>query len=222
MPGLAPVSSFRIALAAALLAHGQLVLSPAHAGQHRAAAPGRGTDTGEGLTKALEPKPLPEAVRKQKLDQLFERLRGTRKGEEAQQIALSIERLWLQTSSDTASLLMQRAAASVDAQKFPLALELLDKLVLIEPDWAEAWNERAAVKFMTGDLDGAMADFTEVIRLEPRHFGALTGMGLILRREGLDQRARDVFSKALSIYPLSPDIQKLVEEVTPKAEGKDI
>jgi tetratricopeptide (TPR) repeat protein len=222
MPGLAPASSFRIVLAAALLAHGQWALSPALAGQQGAAAPRRNTESGEELNKALAPEPPPEVLRKQKLDQLFERLRNAPKPEAAEQIALSIERLWLQTSSDTANLLMQRAAASVDAQKFPQALALLDKLVLLGPDWAEAWNQRAAVKLMTGDLDGAMADFKEVIRLEPHHFGALTGMGLILQKEGLDERARDAFTKALAIYPLAPEIQKLLEKPTPKAEGQDL
>jgi tetratricopeptide (TPR) repeat protein len=204
-------------LLALLLSQGEWALAPVLAGEAA-----RNEKPEEALKDALAPKPPPEAVRKQRLGQFFERLRDARTPEEAQQIALSIQRLWLQTSSDTASLLMQRAAQALEAQNFPLGRELLEKLVLIEPDWAEAWNELATVKFMTGDLDGAMADFTEALQLEPRHFGALISVGLILQREGFDDRAREAFSKALKIYPLAPDIQKRLEEPAPEEGGKDI
>jgi tetratricopeptide (TPR) repeat protein len=222
MPVFPQAFLFRALLGALLLAQGLPVLSPALAAQQPAEPGARETGTGGELKKSPAPKPPPEALRKQRLDELFARLHDAQTPAEAQQIALSIERLWLQTPSVTASLLMQRAAASIDAQKFPLALELLDKLVLLEPDWAEAWNERATVKFMAGDLDGAMADFTKTIRLEPRHFGALTGMGLVLEREGFDDRAREVFLKVRTIYPLAPDIQKPLDKPVPDEGSKDI
>jgi tetratricopeptide (TPR) repeat protein len=214
MPERTPAASFCAALLTLLLAQGESAIAPALAGE--AARTGKAE---EALKNALVPKPPPEAAYKQKLDQLFVRLRDAHTPEEAQQFAVSIERLWLQSFSDTANLLMQRAARVVEARDSPLALALLDKLVLVEPDWAEAWNERATVKFMTGDLDGAMADFSQAIRLEPRHFGALTSMGLILQREGFDERARQMFSKAVEIYPLAPDLQKLL---VPEESGKDI
>jgi tetratricopeptide (TPR) repeat protein len=221
---------------AALLAGKNLLVSAAFAqvgGMPQAQAPslpvpesaaprGRGATIAEELKQTLAPRPAPEILRKQKLDALFEHLRDARKPKEAQQIALSIESLWLQSLSDTANLLMQRATASIEAQNFALALSLLDKLVALEPDWAEAWNTRARVRFMSEDLDGAMADIHRAIRLEPRHFGALTGMGMILQREGFAQRALEVLNKALAIYPLAPDIQKLVETLTLEVEGQDI
>jgi len=182
----------------------------------------RDAATAEALKKALAPKPAPEAVRRQKLDALFGRLRDAHIPEEAQQIASSIERLWLQSSSDTAILLMQRAAASIEAQNLPVALSLLDKLVAWEPEWAEAWNTRATARSLTGNLDGAMADINRVLLLEPRHFGALIGMGLMLQREGFDARALEVFNKALAIYPLAPDIRELIDKLTIEVEGRDI
>jgi tetratricopeptide (TPR) repeat protein len=220
---------------AALLAGGDLVFSPrAQSGddlppgqanapalppQRRLAAP---DSNAAELKKALPPKPAPEELRKQKLDALFAQLHDARNPEAAKHLALSVERLWLQSSSDTANLLMQRATASMKVQQYPLALSLLDKLVAWEPDWAEAWNQRATVKFIIGDSDGAMADIDQVLKLEPRHFGALTGMGMILQREGFDKRALEVFNQALVIYPLAPEIQKLVEKLTHEVEGRDI
>jgi tetratricopeptide (TPR) repeat protein len=174
------------------------------------------------LKKALAPKPAPEALRKQMLDALFVRLRNASGIDDAQKIAGTIERLWLHSHSDTANLLMQRATAQVRAQRFELALSLLDKLVVLEPDWAEAWNQRATIRFLTGDKDGAMADIGRVMKLEPRHFGALAGMGMILQGAGLDKDALVVFNKVLSLYPLEPDIKKLSEKLTLEVEGQDI
>ena len=187
-----------------------------------AAAPKSEADRAEQLKKALTSQPPPEARRRQTLDSLFERLQKAGDPEQAQAIAASIERVWLQSGSDTADLLMQRATASMQAQQYSLALSLFDKLVALEPDWAEAWNQRATTRFLTGDTDGAMADIDRVIKLEPRHFGALAGMGMILQAAGLEKRALEIFKKTLGIYPLEQNIQKLVEKLTLEVEGQDI
>jgi tetratricopeptide (TPR) repeat protein len=195
---------------------------PGLSAQAPAAAPkSRTTKAGE-LKKALAPKPAPEAMRKQMLDTLFVRLRNAGDPDDAQRIAAAIVRVWLQSDSDTANLLMQRATVSMQARHYPLALSLFDKLIALEPEWAEAWNQRATTRFLTGDMDGAMADIDRVIKLEPRHFGALAGMGMILQVAGLEKSALEIFKKALGIYPLEPNIQKLVERLTLEIEGQDI
>ncbi|MGH6834841.1 MAG: tetratricopeptide repeat protein [Methylocella sp.] len=185
-------------------------------------APKFGTASARELKQALAPKPAPEALRTQRLDELFDRLRTAGDEGDAQRIAASIERVWLHSDSDTASLLMQRATVSMQAENYPLALSLFDKLVALEPNWAEAWNQRATTRFLTGDTDGAMADIDRVIRLEPRHFGALAGMGVILQAAGLEKSALEIFKKVLGLYPLEPGIQKLVEKLTLEVEGQDI
>jgi tetratricopeptide (TPR) repeat protein len=190
--------------------------------QAPAAAPKSGVAEAKRLKQALAPKPAPEAMRKQMLDDLFVRLRNAGDSGDAQRIAASIERVWLQSDSDTANLLMQRATVSMQARQYPLALLLFDKLVALEPDWAEAWNQRATTRLLAGDTDGAMADINQVMKLEPRHFGALAGMGMILQGAGLDKRALEIFKKALGIYPLEPNIQKLVERLTLEVEGQGI
>ena len=178
--------------------------------------------TAEEVKQALAPKPAPEAMRKQMLDGLFVRLRNAGDQGDAQRIAASIARVWLQSDSDTAILLMQRAMVSMQARQYQLALSLFDKLVAAEPDWAEAWNQRATTRFLAGDTDGAMADINRVLKLEPRHFGALAGMGMILQGAGLETSALEIFKKALGIYPLEPNIQKLVEKLALEIEGQNI
>ncbi|MGH6848454.1 MAG: tetratricopeptide repeat protein [Methylocella sp.] len=185
-------------------------------------APKSGAARALELKKALAPKLAPEAMRKQMLDGLFDRLRNAGDQADAQRVAASIERVWLQSDSDTANLLMQRAMVSMQAGNYPLALSLFGKLVTLEPDWAEAWNQRATTRFLTGDTDGAMADIDRVIKLEPRHFGALAGMGIILQGAGLEKSALEIFNKVLGIYPLEQDIRKLAEKLTLEIDGQDI
>ncbi len=164
----------------------------------------------ENLKKAMAPRPDPAALRQRALDELFKQLRAATDPREARDVAQAVERVWLQSQSDTANLLMQRALLSIRSQDYPVALSLLDKILDLEPGWAEAWNQRATIRFLTDDPDGSMADIDQVIKLEPRHFGALAGMGMILQRAGFDKRALEVFNKSLEIYPEQPDVKETV------------
>lgn len=176
----------------------------------------------ERLKKALAPHETPIALRRRSLDELFTLLRAAPDAEEAQGAAEAIETIWLKSPSPTAELLMRRALTSIQQQNYALAVSLLDKVVALEPEWAEAWNQRGMARFLSDDIDGAMGDIDRVMKLEPRHYGALAGMGLILQRVGLDKRALEIFDKALAIYPLQSDLRKTVEMLRLQVEGRDI
>ncbi|HEV2573874.1 MAG TPA: hypothetical protein VGU72_19230 [Beijerinckiaceae bacterium] len=156
------------------------------------------------------------------LNELFERLAKADDQDEAKGVAGAIERVFLRSGSDTADLLMNRALSSVRQRDFKLANELLDKLVVIEPEWAEAWNQRATARFRADDVQGAVADLGQVLALEPRHFGALSALGYILYSNGFDRRALDVMRRTLVIYPQQEDIRKLVEQLGQKIDGRDL
>ena len=81
--------------------------------------------------------------------------------------------------SDTTDLLMARVQKAIENKDLALALKLLDAVVKIKPDYIEAWNRRATIYYMQKDYGRSLADIRQVLRLEPRHFGALTGLGLI-------------------------------------------
>jgi tetratricopeptide (TPR) repeat protein len=174
------------------------------------------------LKRALARRPEPAVLRQSALDALFRHLGVAADPQEAKGVAEAIRRLWMQTPSDTASLIMQRAMLASEGKNYPVALKLLDRLVALEPDWAEAWNQRATVRFLSDDVDGSMADIDKVIKLEPRHFGALTGMGVMLRRAGLDKRALQAFNKSLEIYPAQPELKETVEKLNLDVNGRDI
>jgi tetratricopeptide (TPR) repeat protein len=176
----------------------------------------------EALKRAMAPHPSHGAQREQMLEALFKRLAAASDPDEAKTVAATIQHIWGRSQSDTADLLMERASAAMAARQFPLALELFNKIVALQPTWAEAWNKRATLRFLADDLDGSMADIKEVLKLEPRHFGALAGMGMILRKEGFDKSALAVFRKALAIYPQQPEMQSTVDKLALEVEGRDI
>lgn len=176
----------------------------------------------EALRKALAPKPTTTALRQQSLDILFKRLANAEDDETAKGIASAIERIWGHSDSDTANLLMERGSASLLAGHYPLALAIFDKLVALKPQWAEAWNKRATTRYRADDIDGAMADIDQALKLEPRHYGALAGMGLILQKANLNKQALGVFRKALALNPKQPELRELVEKLTLEFEGRDI
>ena len=88
-------------------------------------------------------------------------------------------------------------------RNYPLAVRFFNNLIEEDPNFAEAWNKRVTVYFMMGDFDKSMQDIIKTLELEPRHFGALDGMGLIFIHQGQYQQAIDVYDKMLEIFPFS-------------------
>src|SRR5260221_2747581 len=176
--------------------------------------------------KPIEPPgapPGPNRGKKPKtLDRLFAALKVALDDESAKYIENRIWAIWLASSSDTANLLMGRAKTATDSKDFDLAIRLLNATIDIRPDFTEAWNRRATVYYTKKDFGRALADIHEVLAREPRHFGALSGLGIILEELGDDKRALDAFRRALAIHPHLERIPELVQKLSEKIEGRDI
>jgi tetratricopeptide (TPR) repeat protein len=171
------------------------------------------------------PKKLPHVRlddRAHNLDFLFGALKAAPDDESAKAIEQRIWALWMISRSDTANLLMTRVQKAIEEKDIDLALTLLDAIVKIKPDYVEAWNRRATIYYMKKDYGHALADIREVLRLEPRHFGALTGLGLILQDIGDDKQALEVYRRALAVYPRLERIPDIVKTLSEKVEGRDI
>jgi tetratricopeptide (TPR) repeat protein len=175
---------------------------------------------------AAEPPPPAAAGRaenpRNSLDDLFERLAKATDENEAKGIAGLIERRWARSGSDTADLLMTRAGQAIQAKEFPLAIELLDRVLALEPGWVEAWYRRANVFFLMDDPIDAMADLKQVLTREPRHFAAWTGLGHIFMNSDDKPRALEAYRKALSIHPKLSSVETLVERLKPSVDGLDL
>ena len=208
-------NGFLILLRAGLVA----AALPALALQGAIAAPGDRPD----VSTSAQAKPAdPQKGRQKVLDDLFDRLAKAQDDVEAKGVSGAIERVWMHSGSDTADLLMGRAMHALQRKDYALSQELLNAVVEIEPDWAEAWNKRATVRYLADDAMGSMQDIAHVLKLEPRHFGALSGMGFILQRGGFDKRALEAFRKALEISPQQEEIRRLVDKLTLAVEGQGI
>ena len=179
----------------------------------------------EPLKPIEPPSTLPHAQRgdkTQNLDRLFAALKVAPDDESAKYIENRIWAIWLASSSDTANLLMGRAKSAADGKDYDLAVRLLTAVIDIRPDFTEAWNRRATVYYTKKDFGRALADIHEVLAREPRHFGALSGLGIILQEFGDDKRALDAFRRALAIHPHLERIPDLVKKLTEKVDGRDI
>lgn len=156
------------------------------------------------------------------LDFLFEALKLAPDDETAKAIEGRIWALWIVSRSDTTNLLMTRVKTALDQKDDKLALKLLDAIIKIKPDYTEAWNRRATIYYSEKDYGKALADIREVLKREPRHFGALAGLGLILQDIGDDKQALEVYRRALAIYPRLQKIPDIVKTLQEKIEGRDI
>jgi tetratricopeptide (TPR) repeat protein len=156
------------------------------------------------------------------LDFLFGALKAAPDEASAKHVEARIWALWLQTPSDTAALLMMRAKAAMDAQQIDIALKLLDAVVRLRPDYVEGWNRRATLYYLKNDYRHSLEDIEQVLIREPRHFGALAGLGMIMQDIGDEKRALDAFRKALAVNPHLDKVPELVKSLSEKVEGRDI
>jgi len=158
----------------------------------------------------------------QNLDRLFDALKIAPDEESAKYVENRIWALWLASNSDTANLLMSRAKTATDSKDFDLAIKLLNAVIDMRPDFTEAWNRRATIYYLKKDFGHSLVDIHEVLAREPRHFGALSGLGIILQELGDERHALEAFRRALAIYPRLERIPDLAKKLTEKVDGRDI
>ncbi len=160
---------------------------------------------------------IPSAV-----DDLFLELKRSADEQAAARIAARIQREWMHSGSRSIDLMMEWAADAMQSRRFDVALDFLDQVVTLSPDYAEGWNRRATVHFMMDQHAKSMADIDRTLRLEPRHFGALVGMAQILERSGRKEHALEAYQRVLDVYPMMRSAQEQLGTLADKLAGQDI
>ena len=160
--------------------------------------------------------------RLQNLDFLFGALKVAPDDDSAKAISDRIWRVWLEAGGDTTNLLISRVRSAIESKDFDLAIQLLNGVIEFKPEYAEGWNQRATVYYLKKDYTRALADLAQVLAREPRHFGALFGVGIIMQEFGEDRRALEVYRRALEIDPHMKRVPELVKTLAEKVEGRDI
>ena len=165
----------------------------------------------------------PVAVTKQaRLDQLFSDLKRERNEKAAERIAGNIWSEWFQSGSASIDLMMQWSGKAMQEKKFDVALDFLDQVVLLAPEFAEGWNRRATVHYMMDSYAKSMTDIEHALRLEPRHFGALSGMAAIFKLYDSKNAALDAYTRVLAIYPMLRSAQQEVVKLADELAGEGI
>ncbi|MEP0321038.1 hypothetical protein [Bauldia litoralis] len=166
--------------------------------------------------------PAVELTKAERIDKLFETLTTSKDERAAKEAERSILRLWLESDSDTVDLLMNWALGATQEQRYPRALDFLDRVIVMKPDYAEGWNKRATVHFLMEDYSRSLADIGQVLALEPRHFGALSGFGMIMRALGEDEQAMIAYREALAVDPYLDNVQEALDELEAKDIGESL
>jgi len=156
------------------------------------------------------------------LDKLFDQLAKAEAPLQAQMIAETISRRLNRSGSDTADLLLQRANGAMMVDDAALAIELLDRAIMLRPHWPEGWNTRALVFLSLEDHTRAMADLVEVLRLEPRHYQAMVALAAIMQHRGQTKAAYHLYQRAHMIYPLHDKSNEAIKQLRPQVEGRDL
>jgi len=154
------------------------------------------------------------------LDRLFGQLHAAKDEASAKMIEDAIWKLWSRSGSPTADVLIVQAVQAMEAGQRQTALRILDTVIEDQPTFAEAWNKRATLYYMMGDYDRSLADIAHVLELEPRHFGALTGLGTILNDRGKKAEALKAYRRALAIHPFLEGAKKALQQIEPETEQK--
>ena len=204
----------------AAIAVAALSLAPAHVWAQPKEDPPAATDKLPNPPDKLPKAPMGDRARN--IDFLFDALKAAPDAEIAKQVESRIWAIWVASGSDTADLLMSRVKAAIEGKDARLAIQLLGSIIEIKPDYIEAWNRRATLFFALKDYGRAMADIREVLNREPRHFGALAGLGMILEEVGEDKQALDAYRNALAVNPHMQKIPEHVKALAEKVEGRDI
>lgn len=184
-----------------------------------------GKDRGARGAPAAKKKPLvPETPeeREKALGNLYAHLATAADSTEAGAVSSAIEVMWVQSGSDTVSLLLQRATTAMSEKDNPLARQLFDAVVELAPDFAEGFARRAYFLYTEDDSLGALGDLRRVLALEPNHYRALDGIATILYNLGEKRAALKALQQLEQVHPHWPGLEDSLKSMAAEVEGQGI
>ncbi len=156
------------------------------------------------------------------LNGLFARLQAAETDQEAAPIEARIWQIWVHLGKPKIDRTMAIGIAAMNAAAYKVSLRAFDNIVAAAPDFAEGWNKRATVHYLMGNLDASMRDIQQTLSLEPRHFGALSGMGLIFDAIGDPAAAVRVLQRTLTLHPHMAGMNERLKDLENRAKGRPI
>ncbi|MHA1128688.1 MAG: tetratricopeptide repeat protein [Alphaproteobacteria bacterium] len=156
-----------------------------------------------------------------RLDELFSQLREA-DVENFYDIEWEIIDIWVHSGSASMDLLLERGQIALGEQDYPKALEHLSALIDHAPEFAEGWNARATVYYLTDEYALAISDIQQVLILNPRHFGALNGLGLIFEELGHTEGAYKAYTMVRELHPYFDHVNEALIALRPLIDGVEL
>jgi tetratricopeptide (TPR) repeat protein len=157
-----------------------------------------------------------------RLDALFAQLLSAADSDQAHALEMSIWRIWTEAGDADLDQFMTFGIGAMRAGQFGPALNSFNAIINADPAFAEGWNKRATLYFYMGRYDDSISDVERTLALELRHFGALSGMGLIHTELDDEATALEWFEYALQVNPHMPYILQRVDELRTRLQGEPI
>jgi tetratricopeptide (TPR) repeat protein len=157
-----------------------------------------------------------------RLTGLFEQLRAAPSPEAAGAIESRIWDIWAESGDADLDQVFRVGSRAMAIGDTATALKVFDAIVGKAPNFAEGWNKRATVHYMMGDYEASLADIDRTLELEPHHFGALAGLGLVNIGLDRDEAALDAFERVLRVTPQSQSAKHNIEIVKQRIKDKSI
>lgn len=154
----------------------------------------------------------------QKLNDLFDCLQEAKNDVEIQNVEAQIWEIWLESGSPQLNYLMEKGGIALQQKDYSQAIEYFGQIINLNPDFAEGWNKRATAYFLRGDYKASLNDIEETLRLEPRHFGAISGMISIYMMIHDLKGALKSYKMLQEIYPLRKDIAQQIKNLQKRIE----
>ena len=148
-----------------------------------------------------------------RLDELFSILKQTNNPAVIRGTENRIWEAWLEHDNSDVERLMSLAPQRMNTQRYPEAMLAFNQIVENFPNYAEAWNKRATLNYLLGNTDESIADIERTLELEPRHFGALSGLGLVYIQRKQLSKAKEAFEDLIEVHPNSPNAKQNLELV---------
>ena len=155
-----------------------------------------------------------------RLDALFEVLATTADAAEAGAAEAKIWNIWIESGREDVDALMVEGIRAMASARLDDAITLFTEIVERAPRFAEGWNKRATAFYLNEDYPASVEDIRRTLALEPRHFGAISGMGLIFLERGDEAGALEAFEAVLAIHPHAPGARRRVEELRRSLRGR--
>lgn len=157
-----------------------------------------------------------------RLKDLFDKLQTAASPEAAAPVEAEIWTIWAKSGDADIDKVFEFGSRAMALGDINTALKVFDAIVQKAPDFAEGWNKRATVYYMMGNYEASLADIDRTLELEPHHFGALAGLGLVNIELDRDEAALDAFERVLKVTPQSESAKYNIEAVKQRIKDKSI